>query len=207
MDCDAVVSADWSPCVTAAAGLQSNFPACRSAHTIDKSHSWLLHRGKWSLYCFSETNVGSRQGRSHFQSQGKTTQTHTHLLLHTASHSVKLLFPHFHFSLSLHTKTHLFLLSSPCFPPTSLFFFFFSGLLHFFQGGNFNKLPATESIESCRAIPKSCSEAHLLFLLLYNWPLLCKVTGCHPQHIHVSRVSIQVNGHTQKRHHTGEIQN
>lgn len=138
MDCDAVVSAHWGPCVTAAAGLQSNFPACRSAHTIDKSHSWLLHRGKWSLYCFSETNVGSRQGRSHFQSQRKTTQTHTHLLLHTASHSVKLLFPHFHFSLSLHTKTHLFLLSSPCFPPP-LFFFFFSGLLYFSQAGNFNK--------------------------------------------------------------------
>lgn len=124
MDCDAVVSADWGPCVTAAAGLQSNFPACRSAHTIDKSHSWLLYRGKWSLYCFSETNVGSRQGRSHFQSQGKTTQTHTHLLLHTASHSVKLLFPHFHFSLSLHTKTHLFLLSSPCFPPSVFTFSF-----------------------------------------------------------------------------------
>lgn len=79
------------PRVTAAAGPQSNFPACRSVRRIDKSHSWLLCRGKWSLYCFSKTNVGSRRDRSYFQSQRKTTQTQTHTHTpHPAPHSVKL---------------------------------------------------------------------------------------------------------------------
>ena len=86
MDCDAVVGAHGGLCVIAAAGLQSNFPACRSAHRIDKSHSWLLCRGKWRLYCFFKTNVSSGQDRSYFPGQRKThTRTHSHKHTHTST--------------------------------------------------------------------------------------------------------------------------
>lgn len=158
------------PRVTAAAGPQSNFPACRSVRRIDKSHSWLLCGGKWSLYCFSKTNVGSRRDRSYFQSQRKTTQTQTHthtrLTRPPTLLNWKTAFPPFHFSLPLHSKTHSFPLSSPSLsPPFSPLFF--PGLLHFFQGGNFNNTSTIESIESCRAIPqkKFPEKAHFLFLM------------------------------------------
>lgn len=154
MDRDAVLGADRSPRVTAAAGPQSNFPACRSARGINKSHSWLLCRGRWSLYCSSKTNVGSGQDTSYFQGQKKTTQTHT---------STSLTRPTTQLSPFLSLLSFITLQNShiPDKPPL---FFLFYGMLYLFHGGNFNNSSATESIESWRPIPKFF-KAHSLFIM------------------------------------------
>lgn len=54
----AAVGARGGPCVAAPARLQSNFPMSSDLHVEWMNPDyWLLYRGKWSLYCFSKTNV------------------------------------------------------------------------------------------------------------------------------------------------------
>lgn len=101
-DCDAYVCSDRGLRVTTAAGLQSNFPASRSAHGIGKSHSWLLW-GENGLCIVSHRRMyAPGQVDLIFSAKIRKPQTPPPPPP-WASHSVKLqtAFPPFHFALFL----------------------------------------------------------------------------------------------------------